>query len=168
MAPGVVAFVVAALLAMTAIGELFLPYTPSETVATVGTAAGPQARPAPAIEDILLAGSEERINRRPLLSPERRARDRFADTRSDAGRNRGLPRLTGTIVGPNGARAIFADADGKPRSAGQGDSVAGLTVQQILSGAVTLTGSDGARVLHPAYSNAQPPANTAGAKGYGR
>jgi hypothetical protein len=55
------------------------------------------------------------------------------------------------VVGPTGSRAIFAGADGKSRAAAEGDAVGAFTVQAIGPGRVTLSGSDGDRVLRPTH-----------------
>jgi hypothetical protein len=88
-----------------------------------------------------------------LFSPNRRSADRPSTDAITAGEaSQGLPRLAGTIVGPNGARAIFAGADGKSNSVAEGDVIGAFKVRDIHPGLVTLTGPDGGQhELHPSY-----------------
>jgi hypothetical protein len=66
---------------------------------------------------------------------------------------RELPRLTGVLVAPGGATAIFAGVgeNAKPQVMRVGDRLAGFEVKAILAGEVTLTGPDGDRVLRPSF-----------------
>ena len=59
------------------------------------------------------------------------------------------PRLTGTMIGPFGRRALFAGGLGgdKPAAVGENDRIGIWTVQAIAAGLVTLTGPDGVREL---------------------
>jgi hypothetical protein len=93
-----------------------------------------------------------RITARPLFSPARRALDTPAGAVADTSRG-GLPRLTGVIVGPGGGRAIFAGADGRPRTAAEGDTIGVFKVRKIDPGVVILSGPEGERVLRPVYIN---------------
>jgi hypothetical protein len=69
------------------------------------------------------------------------------------GAARELPRLTGVLVVPGGATAIFAGVgeNAKPQVMRVGDRLAGFEVKAILAGEVTLTGPDGDRVLRPSF-----------------
>ena len=111
-----------------------------------------------------IAGS---ITERPLFSPDRRPAARSepvaAASADPVRKDNGLPRLTGVIVGPTGKWAIFAGADGKSQKTAQGDSIGGFTVRTIAPGLVTLSGSDGIRVLKPVHA---PAADAAGAIPY--
>jgi hypothetical protein len=91
------------------------------------------------------------ITDRPLFVPGRRRFDRPAITTVAVAVTDGLPRLTGVIVGPSGGRAIFAGADGKSRTAAEGDAIGAFKVRTIGPGLVTLSGSEGDRVLRPTY-----------------
>lgn len=108
----------------------------------------PHAFDAEALADIATS-----VNRRPLFSPTRRPPNSpDKSVGSTVGRDE-VPRLTGVIVGPSGGWAIFAGADGKSHAAATGDAVGAFRVRAIGPGVVTLTGSDGDRVLRPTYVN---------------
>ncbi|WP_206664868.1 hypothetical protein, partial [Dankookia rubra] len=66
---------------------------------------------------------------------------------------RELPRLTGVLVAPGGATAIFAGVgeNAKPQVMRVGDRLVGFEVKAILAGEVTLAGPDGDRVLRPSF-----------------
>jgi hypothetical protein len=118
------------------------PARPARTV----EAGKPRRFDADALADIAVS-----INQRPLFSPDRRpARVTAAATGAQAARD-DVPRLTGVIIGPSGGWAIFAGADGKSHAAAKGDAVGAFKVRAIGPGVVTLTGSEGDRVLHPTY-----------------
>jgi len=124
--------------------------TPAVLAISGAPADGSEADP---LDDVAASVAE-----RPLFSPNRRPSDRRAST-STAGTVRDkLPRLTGVIVGPSGRRAIFAGADGKSRTATEGDTIGGFRVRTIGPGRVTLSGSEGDHVLRPTYI-ASPGAN---------
>jgi hypothetical protein len=93
------------------------------------------------------------IIQRPLFSPTRRPSNSPDTSEGLAVGQIELPRLAGVIIGPSGAWAIFAGADGKSRAAATGDSIGAFKVRAIGPGVVTLTGSEGDRVLHPSYLN---------------
>ena len=70
-----------------------------------------------------------------------------------------LPRLTGTLIGPFGRRALFADGGSdKPLALGESDRMGAWTVEAINAGHVTLRGPDGARSLRVGFK-APPPAD---------
>jgi hypothetical protein len=103
----------------------------------------------------------ETILARPLFSPSRRPPS-VATAGLAAEIIVGLPRLAGILVSPAGKRAIFAaGSGGKPLIVAEGDSVGKWTVRAIESSAVTLTGPDGARVLHTSFQNSTAPAQPA-------
>lgn len=59
-----------------------------------------------------------------------------------------LPRLTGTLVSPEGRRAVFKNGD-KSAVMGEGSSIDDTwTVKTIGHGTVTVAGPDGSHVLH--------------------
>ena len=79
---------------------------------------------------------------RPLFAPDRRPVPEprgAAVAGGPAGRE--LPRLTGVMVTPGGAAAIFAGAaeGAKPQVMRVGDSLGGFEVKAIMAGEVTLT-----------------------------
>jgi len=108
-----------------------------------------------------LAGVAASITERPLFSPTRRPATVTASVAGGPAASDTVPRLTGVIVGPSGGWAIFAGADGKSHAAGAGDVIGAFKVRTIDPGAVTLTGSEGDRVLHPTYAN--PPGGASAA-----
>jgi hypothetical protein len=113
-----------------------------------------ERRPAPqAFDAEALADIATSVTRRPLFSPTRRPPSSPAKSVGPAPGRDEVPRLTGVIVGPSGGWAIFAGADGKSHAAATGDAVGAFRVRSIGPGVVTLTGSEGDRVLRPAYVN---------------
>jgi hypothetical protein len=90
---------------------------------------------------------------RPLFSPDRRPAPAAANV--NGGTARGLPRLTGILVGPFGRSAIFAaDSAAKPIVVQEGGHVAAYTVRSIEAAQVQLSGPNGAQVLHPSFDAA--------------
>lgn len=147
------------LLTLVLTWELIEPELGADNWRTVTTLAAPVPAamagsgdtPAREFDAAALADVAASVAGRPLFSPGRRPSDRPASTATvDASRD-GLPRLTGVIVGPSGGRAIFAGADGKSRTAAEGDAIGTFKVQTIGPGLVTLSGSEGDRVLRPTY-----------------
>ena len=86
---------------------------------------------------------------RPLFSPDRRPSS-VAATVATAGPS-GLPRLTGTLVGPSERSAIFAAAGRNPIVVHEGGRIDAYTVMSIEAGQVRLRGPDGMRILHPTF-----------------
>lgn len=107
----------------------------------VGTASGP-VQPVPVLPQPRRdAGRVAAMLTRPLFSPGRRPTPGVPTAaRAEP------PRLTGTLLGPFGRRAVFAGT-GKPVSAGEGDSLGTWTVQAITAGFAVLSGPDGRREL---------------------
>ena len=98
---------------------------------------------------------------RPLFSPSRRPLS-VVTSGPAAEIVVGLPRLTGILISPAGKRAIFAPGiGGKPLIVAEGDSIGKWTVRAIEASAVTLSGPDGARVLHTSFENSTAPAQPA-------
>jgi len=63
-----------------------------------------------------------------------------------------LPQLTGVVVSPAGAFAIFANSDGgKPVVVREGDQVGVAVIETVAAGQVTLRGPEGIVVLHPSF-----------------
>ncbi len=65
----------------------------------------------------------------------------------------GLPRLTGTLVGPSERSAIFAAAGRDPIVVHEGGRIDAYTVTSIEAGQVRLRGPDGMRILHPTFQS---------------
>ena len=90
---------------------------------------------------------------RPIFAQDRRpvAEPRAATVGGPMVRE--VPRLTGVLVAPGGATAIFAGVgeNAKPQVMRVGDRLAGFEVKAILAGEVTLAGPDGDRVLRPSF-----------------
>ena len=103
----------------------------------------------------------------PLFSPSRHSDDEVVQQSPMGTAQDGLPRLSGVVVGPTGGRAIFTGADGKSHTAAEGDMVGAFKVRLIGPGVVTLSGSDGERVLHPTFIAAARPNTAAPAIGDG-
>jgi hypothetical protein len=92
---------------------------------------------------------------RPLFSPTRRPDETAANKAAKA---TDLGRLTGVLVSPAGKSAIFVGpTGGKPIVVGEGGRIGEYVVRSIEAGAVTITGSEGQRVLHPAFDPNPPP-----------
>jgi hypothetical protein len=142
-----------AILGLIVAGELTVSETTIEQGAlrSAGTESGKP--PPPELDTDALSSVADVIAARPLLSPSRRPFEGPSEPRVAASDDseHGLPRLAGTIIGPNGGRAIFAGADGKSHTAAEGDAIGAFKVRTINPGLVTLSGSDGDRVLRPAY-----------------
>jgi hypothetical protein len=91
---------------------------------------------------------------RPLFSPDRRPAPVTANASGSTAR--GLPRLTGILVGPFGRSAIFAADGAKPIVVQEGGHLAAYTVKSIEAAQVQLSGPNGAQVLHPSFDAASP------------
>lgn len=87
---------------------------------------------------------------RPLFDPGRRPEASLTAEASTPPPN-SLPRLTGTLVSPNGKRAVFATGD-KSTAINEGSRFDAWTVQEISAGAVTLSGPDGPRILRVSFA----------------
>ena len=150
--------------------EIMTPESTLEPAPPRAVASETRKAPATAFNADDLSRVAATIDARPLFNPGRKPGDGPAVPVAAAAdsRNTDLPRLTGTIVGPDGGRAIFAGAGGKPRTAAVGETVGGYVVQAIVPGAVTLSGTDGERVVHPSYEIDQPAADAARPRGSSR
>ncbi len=96
---------------------------------------------------------------RPLFSPQRRPATSAAAAAQPAAK---LPRLAGILVGPGGARAIFApEGGGKPIVLGPGASLNGGVIRGIGLGGVVLARAGGEQVLHPSFDAASATAAAA-------
>jgi hypothetical protein len=120
-----------------------------------GTDSGPlRAEPvqAPASADVNiypLTDIAASLSGRPLFSPDRRPP---RPESGPAGAPEGIPRLTGIIIGPSGARAIFDDGSGRAKVAAQGDTLGRFKIGTIAPGQVSLIASEGERVLRPKFA----------------
>jgi hypothetical protein len=88
---------------------------------------------------------------RPLFSPDRRLAEPTALS-GPAAADQDIPRLTGIIIGPTGARAIFDDGSGRPKIAAEGDSLGRFRLGTIAPGEVSLITPEGTRVLRPRFA----------------
>ena len=101
------------------------------------------------------------ILERPLFSPSRRpGHAAVASTE--------LPRLAGIIIGPHGARAIFATS-GEDRAiiAGPGAHAGPDLVRAVDVAGVSVIGPNGPELLHPAYDRNAPRGTPAAASPVG-
>jgi hypothetical protein len=102
------------------------------------------------------AGRAEVALARPLFSENRRPASLPPPS---AATPASLPRLTGTLIGPFGRRALFVEgSSGKPFALVERDRVGAWTVEAISEGHVTLRGPDGARSVRVGFK-APPPAD---------
>jgi len=88
---------------------------------------------------------------RPLFSRGRRPP---ADTRQVAAAAPAMtvPRLTGVLVGPFGASAVFmVSGSDKPVTVQEGDQMGAYRIRRITPGEVLVDGPDGERVLRPSF-----------------
>lgn len=90
---------------------------------------------------------------RPLFSPDRRPAAGL-DSVTAAGA-RGLPRLTGILVGPFGRSAIFASNGNTPIVLGEGGRIGAYTIKSIGAAEVRLDGPHGVQRLRPAFDTAE-------------
>ena len=67
-----------------------------------------------------------------------------------------LPRLFGTFVGPNGRRALFAEAGEGSRDLVEGQVLGRYVIRAIMPGMVVLNGPEGERVLYTTHAKAAP------------
>jgi hypothetical protein len=91
---------------------------------------------------------------RPLFSRSRRPP---AETRQVAAAAAAVtvPRLTGVLVGPFGASAVFmVSGSDKPVTVQEGDQMGAYRIRRITPGEVVVDGPDGERVLRPSFGSA--------------
>jgi hypothetical protein len=150
-----------AVLGLVVTWELVAPEDSAASAdAAVPAGAAPDAREPPGktsaheFDAEALADIAASITQRPLFSPTRRPSSNGSDKSPGLAVGPAeVPRLTGVIVGPSGGWAIFAGADGKSHAAAPGDAIGAFKVRAIGPGVVTLTGSEGDRVVRPTYLN---------------
>ena len=104
----------------------------------------------------LLSDIAATVLARPLFSADRRAAPAAGATKATVTTDE-FPRLTGVIVAPSGRGAIFADSSGHPKIAHEGSTIGQFTVRAIAPGQVTLTSSEGDRVVRPSFTTSSPP-----------
>jgi hypothetical protein len=97
------------------------------------------------------ASSDQRwmatILERPLFTPSRRPP-------AEAAQLTGALRLTGTIVGPDGPRAIFEPQEGgRAMVVREGERVGGALVRAIAPGKVVIVDGRGLRLLQPSFTS---------------
>ncbi len=163
-APFLAASVVAAVLALTILIELARAGAAPGAGTALPAAAEPAASeasahvpPSAATAAAALDGWLRTILERPLFSPSRRP-GQAAVASSE------LPRLAGIIIGPDGARAIFASAgDRRAIVAGPGGHAGPYLIRAVDRSGVAVTGPDGARLLHPVYDAGAAGGSAAGA-----
>lgn len=148
----------AAVLSLALVWEFVAPddEAPPVEASVPAASAGPGTSKAaqPGFDGEALADIASTATARPLFSPTRRPSAAATTSASGTAVSQGeIPRLTGVIIGPSGGWAIFAGADGKSHAAAAGDAVGAFKVLAIGPGVVTLTGSEGDRVLRPTYVN---------------
>jgi hypothetical protein len=102
---------------------------------------------------------------RPLFSPNRRLAP--AVSGATLGASEDLPRLSGVVIGPAGARAILEDGTGRQMSAATGDSIGRFKVGTISPGQVSLFAPEGERVLRPKFTNVAGAAGTSASQAAG-
>ncbi len=116
----------------------------------------PLARRMPDTLDGRGAGRTAAALARPLFSENRRP---ASQPPPSAATPVSLPRLTGTLIGPFGRRALFVEGGSdKPLALGERDRVGAWPVEAISEGYVTMRGPDGARSLRVGFK-APPPAD---------
>nr|WP_294514492.1 hypothetical protein [uncultured Rhodopila sp.] len=128
---------------------------PDEAPDIAAALPAPPPGTAGAPDQAVLAALAPRLLGRPLFSPDRRPATRTVPA-PDATETE-LPRLAGVIVGPARRSAIFADTAGHPHVAAEGAGIGRFTVRRIAPGQVTVTSSEGERVLRPSYADARAP-----------
>ncbi len=146
-----------AALLLLVIGAELVPASPEPLVPGLIHAARPHAPRAAAAPD----RSEQwaaTVLARPLFSPQRRPPPPAGVVAQAA---TALPRLTGILVGPDGARAIFAPDGGKPIVLGPGGRLDGGVIRAIGVGGVVLARAGGEQVLHPRFDAAVAAASEA-------
>jgi hypothetical protein len=119
----------------------------ASTGANRDVAAGTDGQATPALNPTDIANT---LLARPLFSPDRRLAPMARS--GPAAADEEIPRLTGIVIGPSGARAIFDDGSGRPKIAAQGDHLGRFKVGTITPGEVSLITPEGARVLRPRFA----------------
>ncbi len=95
---------------------------------------------------------------RPLFSEDRRPR---LPSLLPAAEPPSVPRLTGTIIGPFGKRALLVDGNSdRPLVLGESGRMGVWTVEAISEGLVTLRGPDGAQDLRVSFGAPLQPDRT--------
>ena len=118
---------------------------PAGAIDPAASGGSPHGPPSAANAAAALDGWVSTILARPLFSPSRRPGQAVVASTE-------LPRLAGIIIGPDGARAIFATSgDRRAIVAGPGGHAGPYLIRAVDRAGVAVTGPDGERLLHPAY-----------------
>ena len=147
---GVLASLLAGMIALelASVAEEDEPAAPAEAI-TLPPPLPPRAERSAAWAEAALA--------RPLFNEDRRPPSPPAPSLAAKPR---LPRLTGTLLGPFGRRALMVDGNGdKAIALGESDQVGVWRVEAISAGAVTLSSSEGTWSIQVSYKEA-PQAGT--------
>jgi hypothetical protein len=135
--------------AITAAGLFWPPAKEAETAARPGQAENAAAPPG--LEPIKVWTAA--ILAHPLFSPDRRPLAAANQPAGDTGRAE-LPRLSGILITPDGASAIFAGSPAeRPVVAGKGTKIGPWEIVGIDAGQVRLLGPEGERTVQPRYAN---------------
>jgi hypothetical protein len=90
---------------------------------------------------------------RPLFNSDRRPKESPSQGGAISGRAE-PPRLSGILIAPDGARAIFAGVSGeRPVVVATGAKLGPWEILAIETGQVRLSGPDGERTIRPSYVN---------------
>lgn len=148
-------------------GVILLEYrgvrdTPPDAAASLPVAAEPRPARVPAhgvaASAAVLEDAARVILDRPLFSPSRRPGVAAAAVSTE------LPRLAGVIVGPDGARAIFAGAENSRAIVARAGGHAGpYLIRSVGLNGVSVVGPNGPQLLHPVYDHDAPRATPEGA-----
>ena len=131
----------------------------TEPVGQLRPAPGKHAAAASGVDEDALEILADTILARPLLTPSRRGQEAPPEELPESDAE--VPRLTGVLLGPDGHRAIFALAKGRPLVLTEGDALGPYTITAIAPNTVTLTGSEGDRLIRPSYAKGPLPGGAA-------
>jgi hypothetical protein len=124
---------------------------PRPAPAHAEAATRPGANAAAGRDADLLTDAANTVLARPLFSPGRRLAAPAAPS-GPATAPEDMPRLTGIVIGPLRALAIFDVGSSRPRIAAEGDTVGRFKVGTIAPDQVALTAPEGALVLRPRFA----------------
>jgi hypothetical protein len=124
---------------------------PRRAPAHAEAAASPGANAASGRDADLLTDVANTVLVRPLFSPGRRLAAPAVPSAPDTAPE-DVPRLTGIIIGPVAALAIFDVGSSRPRIATEGDTVGRFKVGTIAPDQVALIASEGALALRPRFA----------------
>ena len=123
---------------------------PGSTLAAPAPGTAARGRvPDATVSAAALQGWSRTILERPLFSPSRRP------GQAAAASSAAPPRLAGIIIGPGGARAIFASTnDSRAIVAGNGAHVGPYLIRLVGPAGVSVIGPNGPELLRPVYDHA--------------